>query len=43
VRQSDLQRVIDRYLLGTPSRAVVTSENRLGEVDNQFEQIFVNE
>ena len=43
VRQNDLRRVIDTYLHKTPSRAVVTSENRLGEVDNQFEQIFVNE
>ena len=43
VRQNDLRRVIDTYLHKTPSRAVVTSENRLGEVDNRFEQIFVNE
>jgi len=43
VRQHDLRRVIDTYLHKTPSRAVVTSENRLGEVDNQFEQVFVNE
>jgi Zn-dependent M16 (insulinase) family peptidase len=43
VRQDDLRRVIDTYLHKTPSRAVITSENRLGEVDNQFEQIFVNE
>ncbi|MEO2181043.1 MAG: peptidase M16, partial [bacterium] len=43
VRQNDLRRVIDTYLHKTPSRAIVTSENRLGEVDNQFEQIFVNE
>ena len=43
VRQDDLRRVIDTYLHNTPSRAVVTSENRLGEVDNQFEKIFVNE
>lgn len=43
VRQNDLRRVIDTYLNKTPSRAVVTSENRLGEVDNQFEQVFVNQ
>ncbi len=43
VRQDDLRRVIDAYLHKTPSRAVVTSENRLGEVDNQFEQILINE
>lgn len=43
VRQDDLRRVIDRYLHRAPSRAIVTSENRLGEVDNQFQQIFVNE
>ncbi|MDC0068029.1 insulinase family protein [Gammaproteobacteria bacterium] len=43
VRQKDLRRVIDTYLHQTPSRAVVTSENLLGEVDNQFEQVFVNE
>ena len=43
VRQNDLRRVIDTYLHQTPSRAVVTSENLLGEVDNQFEQVFVNE
>jgi len=43
VRQDDLRRVIDTYLHQRPSRALVTSENRLGEVDNQFEQIIVNE
>ncbi len=41
VRQDDLKRVATKYLQGTPARAVVTSENRLSEVDSEFIQVNV--
>ncbi|MBO6656219.1 MAG: insulinase family protein [Pseudomonadales bacterium] len=41
VRQSDLKRVATKYLQGIPARAVVTSENRLSEVDSEFIQVSV--
>lgn len=43
VRQDDLKRVASTYLNSQPSRALVTSENRLKEVDNRFEIITINE
>jgi Zn-dependent M16 (insulinase) family peptidase len=43
VRQDDLKRVSRTYLTSQPSRALVTSENRLKEVDNRFEIITINE
>ncbi|MBT7370178.1 MAG: peptidase M16 [Gammaproteobacteria bacterium] len=43
VRQSDLRRVTERYLTSAPSLAVVTSENRLTEIDDRFEIVRVNE
>ncbi len=36
VRQDDLHRVAKKYLTGKPARSVVTSENRLSEVDSEF-------
>jgi Zn-dependent M16 (insulinase) family peptidase len=41
VRQDDLKRVASKYLTGTPTRAVVTSENRLSEVDSEFVQVTI--
>ena len=41
VRLSDLKRVAADYLQSAGSRALVTSENRLGEVDQEFETIRV--
>lgn len=42
VRQADLKRVASRYLQVTPTRALVTSEQRLPEIDAQFQPVFVN-
>lgn len=41
VRQDDLRRVAERYLTGAPVRSLVTSENRLTEVDSEFQQLVV--
>ncbi len=43
IRREDLQRVAELYLTTTPSRAVVTSENRLHETASGFETVRVNE
>lgn len=41
VRQDDLRRVAERYLTTEPVRALVTSENRLSEVDSEFVRVVV--
>jgi Zn-dependent M16 (insulinase) family peptidase len=43
VRQDDLKRVAREYLTAKPARALVTSENRLAEIDNGFQVVRVNE
>ena len=43
IRAHDLKSVANKYLNKEPSKAVVTSENRLGEVEKLFETVFVNE
>ena len=43
VRQDDLKRVAATYLSGSGARAIVTSENRLSEIDNRFDTVRVNE
>ncbi len=43
VNADDLRRVAETYLTGPAARAVVTSENRLSEVDNGFAITRVNE
>lgn len=43
VRSDDLQRVAAKYLKSSPARAVVTSENRLAEVDNRFDITRIND
>lgn len=42
VRQQDLRRVAATYLTGRPARALVTSENRLEEIDEEFDTIRVS-
>lgn len=43
VRTQDLKRVASQYLTTTPIKSLVTSENRLGEIDNGFTMININE
>ena len=43
VRQADLKRVTEKYLCGQPSIAVVTSEQRLAEVEDRFKLIRVGD
>lgn len=43
VRTADLKRVASTYLTSTPVKALVTSENRMGEIDNSFTTININE
>ncbi|MDA0979417.1 MAG: insulinase family protein, partial [Proteobacteria bacterium] len=42
VRPADLKRVASEYLQVAPRRAVVLSENRLGELENSFETVRLN-
>ena len=43
VRSADLLKVTEKYLQSVPAKAVVTSENRLSEIDTSFAVLNINE